>query len=147
MEKVLVINGPNLNLLGSRNPAVYGVETLKSLEEKLLNAGERLRLNIECRQTNEEGIIINWLQEAQLHGYMGVVLNAGAYTHYSYAIRDCIEAINIPVIEVHLSNIYAREEFRHHSCLAPVTAGQISGLGFHGYELAIMAILHIKGEK
>src|SRR5690606_34277891 len=109
MDKVLIINGPNLNLLGSRNPAVYGQQSLHDLERFLTDKAKLLGIMVDCRQTNHEGKIIDWLQEANRDGFIGVILNAGAYTHYSYAIRDCIEAIGIPVIEVHISNIYSRE--------------------------------------
>jgi 3-dehydroquinate dehydratase II len=147
MDKVLVINGPNLNLLGSRNPAVYGQQSLHDLERFLTDKAKLLGIMVDCRQTNHEGKIIDWLQEANRDGFIGVILNAGAYTHYSYAIRDCIEAIGIPVIEVHISNIYSREEFRHRSVIAPVASGHISGLGFYGYRLALEAILHLKGRE
>ncbi|MDN4074712.1 MULTISPECIES: type II 3-dehydroquinate dehydratase [Fictibacillus] len=141
MDKILVINGPNLNRLGTREPTIYGNDTLAALEKQLIHFGESKNVKVECRQSNHEGAILDWIHEAEKE-YSGIVLNAGAFTHYSYAIRDAIASVNIPVIEVHISNIHAREEFRHHSVIAPVAAGQIAGLGFKGYELAVLALLH-----
>ncbi|MED2972602.1 type II 3-dehydroquinate dehydratase [Fictibacillus sp. B-59209] len=140
MERILVINGPNLNRLGTREPSIYGDDTLASLEQRLIHFGEIKNVKVECRQSNHEGILLDWIQEAESK-FSGIVLNAGAFTHYSYAIRDAIASVNIPVVEVHISNIHAREEFRHHSVIAPVVAGQIAGLGFKGYELAVLALL------
>lgn len=139
MFKILVINGPNLNLLGKREPTIYGKKTIESLENDLSAFGIDHQIEITCFQSNHEGVIIDKLQEAD-GIYQGIVLNAGAYTHYSYAIRDVISSISVPVVEVHISNIHAREEFRHHSVIAPVAAGQIVGFGFKGYELAILAL-------
>ncbi|PMC39581.1 type II 3-dehydroquinate dehydratase [Bacillus sp. UMB0899] len=137
--KVLVINGPNLNLLGKREPGVYGSNTLIDLEKSLLTFGEKLNCEVTCFQSNHEGDLIDAIHEAD-EQYNGIIINPGAFTHYSYAIRDAIAGISIPVIEVHISNVHAREEFRHTSVTAPVTAGQIIGLGFKGYELAILAL-------
>ena len=134
--KLLILNGPNLNLTGMREPGVYGTETLAAIEARLRRAASGTELDF--AQTNSEGEICDLLHAAR-GKYEGVVLNAGAYTHYSYAIRDAIAAIGIPVIEVHLSNICAREEFRHTSVLAPVCRGQISGFGWRSYLLAIQA--------
>jgi 3-dehydroquinate dehydratase-2 len=134
--KILVINGPNLNLLGSREPSVYGTPTLKDLLENLVLYGNKKGIIIEHYQSNSEGALIDRLHQAA-GGYDGIIFNPGAYTHYSYALRDAIAAIALPVIEVHISNIYKREEFRHTSVIAPVCIGQISGLGLHGYFLAI----------
>jgi 3-dehydroquinate dehydratase II len=139
MQKILIINGPNLNLLGKREPTIYGNKTLASLENDLVDFGKLHQIEISCYQSNHEGDILDQLQKAD-DLYQGIVLNAAAYTHYSYAIRDAISSISTPVVEVHISNIHAREEFRHHSVIAPVAAGQIVGLGFKGYELAILAL-------
>ncbi|MGQ4664546.1 type II 3-dehydroquinate dehydratase [Metabacillus halosaccharovorans] len=137
--RVLVINGPNLNRLGVREPGVYGSNTLTDLEKGLLTFGEKLNCELTCFQSNHEGDLIDAIHEAD-EQYDGIVINPGAFTHYSYAIRDAIASISVPVIEVHISNVHAREEFRHTSVTAPVTAGQIIGLGFKGYELAILAL-------
>ncbi|MCM3161693.1 type II 3-dehydroquinate dehydratase [Metabacillus litoralis] len=137
--KVLVINGPNLNRLGLREPEIYGSKTLTDLEKDLLTIGEKVNCEVTCFQSNHEGDLIDAIHEAN-EQYHGIVINPGAFTHYSYAIRDAIASISLPVIEVHISNIHAREEFRHTSVTAPVTVGQIIGLGFKGYELAILAL-------
>lgn len=137
--KVLVINGPNLNRLGVREPGIYGSNTLIDLEKDLLTFGEKFNFEVTCFQSNHEGDLIDAIHEAD-EQFDGIVINPGAFTHYSYAIRDAIASISIPVIEVHISNVHAREEFRHTSVTAPVTAGQIIGLGFKGYELAILAL-------
>jgi 3-dehydroquinate dehydratase II len=142
--RVLVINGPNLNKLGQRDNAVYGSKTYEDLLN-MLNAFANLhQLEVECKQSNDEGQIIDWLQDSAT--YDGVVLNAGAFTHYSYAIRDAIADCHVPVIEVHISNVHNREPFRQQSVLAPVTNGQITGLGFHSYTLACLAIKNIVEE-
>lgn len=137
--RVLVLNGPNLNLLGEREPGVYGNMTLEQLCSHLSSAAEAMGISVCFAQSNHEGEIIDILHAARLE-CDGVILNAGAYTHYSYAIRDAIAAIKIPVVEVHLSNIHAREEFRHTSVLAPVCIGQISGFGADSYDLALTAL-------
>ncbi|OLO42855.1 type II 3-dehydroquinate dehydratase [Alkalihalophilus pseudofirmus] len=141
MKSILVINGPNINRLGKREPEIYGYDTLADLEKNLVEFGDGLGYEVLCKQSNYEGQIIEWIHEAQDHGYVGVIINPGAFTHYSYAIRDAIASISIPVIEVHISNVHAREPFRHISVTAPVTKGQIVGLGFNGYELAIQALI------
>ncbi|MBQ3037821.1 MAG: type II 3-dehydroquinate dehydratase [Clostridia bacterium] len=136
MKKVLIINGPNLNMLGIREPGVYGNETLETVYQKIKNKAQALKAEVEFFQSNIEGEIIN-----QIHGALGkfdgIVINPGAFTHYSYAIRDAISCVNIPVIEVHISNVHKREEFRHKSVTAPVCAGQICGLGTNGYLYAL----------
>ncbi|WML47549.1 type II 3-dehydroquinate dehydratase [Neobacillus sp. PS3-34] len=141
MKKIMLLNGPNLNMLGKREPDVYGAATLQDLEEKMKNLGHTHGVEMICYQSNSEGILIDRIQEAGESGVEGIILNPGAYTHYSYAIRDAIAGIDVPVIEVHISNIHAREPFRHVSVIAPVTRGQIVGLGFKGYELALLALL------
>ncbi|MCD8508712.1 MAG: type II 3-dehydroquinate dehydratase [Bacillus sp. (in: Bacteria)] len=135
MRNYLVLNGPNLNRLGNREPNVYGKGTLDDLEEFLL-AEYKDKLKLTFRQSNWEGQLIDWIHEAD-GIYSGIILNPGAFTHYSYAIRDAVASIEIPVVEVHISNVHAREEFRHHSVIAPVCAGQISGFGFAGYKMGI----------
>jgi 3-dehydroquinate dehydratase-2 len=144
--KFLVINGPNLNRLGLREPAIYGSKTLTDLEKDLFTFCEQEQIEVTCFQSNHEGDIIDAIHEAD-HQFDGIVLNPGAYTHYSYAIRDAIASITLPVIEVHISNVHAREEFRHTSVTAPVTIGQIIGLGFKGYELAMLALKEQVGGK
>lgn len=137
-KHILVINGPNLNRLGLREPGVYGSKTLDDLQFELETLASALSLDVSFKQSNSEGEIIDWIHEASnLH--QGIILNAGAYTHYSYAIRDAIASVDVPVIEVHLSNVHAREDFRRESVIAPVTIGQISGFGFESYKLALHA--------
>jgi 3-dehydroquinate dehydratase II len=136
-KKILVINGPNLNSLGKREPGIYGSKTIEDLQRELEDFAKDLPYDISFRQSNSEGEIIDWIHESA--AYSGVILNAGAYTHYSYAIRDAIASVDVPVIEVHISNVHAREEFRRESVIAPVTAGQISGFGFNSYKLALQS--------
>ncbi|MBR6873438.1 MAG: type II 3-dehydroquinate dehydratase [Ruminococcus sp.] len=145
MKKILVIHGPNLNLLGEREPGVYGTDTFDSINGEIMELALEKGLSCEIFQSNHEGEIIDKLHMARKE-FDGVILNAGAYTHYSYAIRDAIAAIKIPVIEVHLSNIHARDEFRHTSVIAPVCVGQIAGFGKHSYFLAVEAMKRIVGE-
>jgi 3-dehydroquinate dehydratase II len=140
MPKILVLNGPNLNLLGTREPAVYGHATLADVEAICRSAAKAHGAEIDFRQSNHEGILIDWLHEAGAAApgsVAGVVFNAGAYTHTSVALHDAIKAIAPPVIEVHLSNIHAREPFRHQSWLSPACAGIVIGFGIAGYALAI----------
>lgn len=139
MKKILVLNGPNLNLLGVREPGIYGSESLEIIENELKNEAVKLDIELDCYQSNHEGKLIDELHRA-MTGADGVILNAGALTHYSYALRDAIAAIKIPVVEVHMSNIHAREEFRHTSVIAPVCAGSIAGFGKNSYMLALKAI-------
>ena len=136
-KKILVINGPNLNLLGTREPETYGTTSFESLKELTLTAADSKGLSADFRQSNNEGTLVDWIQEGQT--YDGIILNAAAYTHTSVAIHDAIAAINTPVIEVHLSNVFAREEFRHHSFISDVSVGVICGFGANGYVLAIDA--------
>ena len=148
MKKIYVLNGPNLNLLGKREPHVYGKASLQDLLQELEESAQELGVVISSYQSNHEGDIIDRLHEANEKKYDGVILNPGAFTHYSYAIRDAIAGIDIPVVEVHLSNVHARESFRRESVTAPVSIGQISGFGFYGYHMALRALLEkMKGEK
>lgn len=140
--KVLVLNGPNLNLLGRREPSVYGSLRLEEIERSLAELAAGLDVALTCRQSNHEGELIDLLHRAAAE-MDGVIFNPGAFTHYSYALRDAVAAIGIPTIEVHLSNIYAREDFRRHSVIAPVAAGQISGFGADGYLLALRALVKL----
>ena len=141
MKKILVLNGPNLNMTGIRKKNVYGGETLKQINDELKLYGKANGAKVSFFQSNHEGEIIDKLHLARKN-YDGVILNAGAYTHYSYAIRDAIAAIKIPVVEVHLSNIHSRDEFRHTSVIAPVCVGQISGFGKYSYYMAVDALYY-----
>jgi 3-dehydroquinate dehydratase II len=140
MKKFLVLNGPNLNMLGKREPEIYGKQSLEVLEEQLKKMEESYLVEIDSFQSNHEGVLIDKLHGAMEEHYAGIILNPGAFTHYSYAIRDAIASIDVPVIEVHISNVHAREEFRHTSVTAPVSAGQVVGFGLFGYELAVKAL-------
>jgi len=141
---VLVLNGPNLNLLGTREPEIYGSETLASIEAACQDRGKNLGLSVEFRQSNTEGDLVDWVQEAS--GTVdALIINAGAYTHTSVAILDALLALDIPVVEVHLSNINQREEFRHHSYISKAADGMICGLGGKGYELALESLAHRLG--
>lgn len=139
--KVLCLNGPNLNRLGKREKEAYGTFTLEELENELMDFAGSNGINLMCMQSNHEGELVDWIHLAADDGTDAIVLNAGAYTHTSVAIRDAIASIQIPVVEVHISNVYKREEFRHHSYIAPVAAGQITGFGQDVYKLALHALL------
>lgn len=141
--KLLVINGPNINFLGIRDTSVYGKQDYNYLMSILKEKAERENIAIDTYQSNCEGEIINRIQQAYYDGTQGIIINPGAYTHYSYAIRDALETMDMPKIEVHISNVHKREEFRHVSVTAPVCSGQIVGLGLQGYLLAIDAIKNI----
>lgn len=140
MKKILVINGVNLNMLGIREPGIYGNSTLADLEGNLKRKAEQLGCQVDFFQSNFEGEICTKIQQA-LGVYDGIVINPGAFTHYSYAIRDALGSVKLPAIEVHISNIHKREEFRHTSVTVAECVGQICGLGFKGYELALEALL------
>lgn len=137
--KILVINGPNLNMLGTREPEKYGTTTLAEIEKELYAYSFELGIDLETFQSNHEGEIIDKIQEA-LNNFDGILINAGGYTHTSVAIRDAISSVNLPCVEVHMTNIYAREEFRHQSLIAPVCVGHIVGLGVNGYKLGLKAL-------
>lgn len=138
--KIQIINGPNLNLLGTREPGIYGNDSFESFLPKL--QAQYPDINIDYYQSNVEGELINKMQEVGF-SYDGIILNAGAYTHTSIALQDCIRSLKAPVIEVHISNVHAREEFRHHSMISPVCKGIIAGFGLESYRLAVEAILKI----
>lgn len=139
MASVLILNGPNLNLLGTRQPEVYGKTTLADVEALCAAEAARLDLEMQFAQSNHEGALIDLIHEARGQ-HAGIILNAGAYTHTSIALMDAIASVELPVVEVHLSNIHARESFRHRSYIAPVAIGQICGFGVYGYVLAIQAL-------
>ena len=143
MPTIFVLNGPNLNLLGTREPKLYGSATLDQIAARITTRAEKLGVSADIRQSNHEGHLIDWLHEAGAGGADAVILNAGGYSHSSIAIRDAVAAILTPVIEVHLSNIFAREAFRHRSLIAPVARGCIAGLGAQGYLLALDAAAHL----
>jgi 3-dehydroquinate dehydratase-2 len=139
LPTIYVLNGPNLNLLGTREPHIYGSDTLDDIASALEDRAKALGLRIDMRQSNHEGHLVDWLQEANARGAKAVILNAGALTHTSVAIHDAIKGIDVPVIEVHLSNPHSREPFRHHSYITPVAKGIVAGFGASGYELALDA--------
>ena len=141
--KLFILNGPNLNRLGKREPEIYGSETLSDVKVKCTSLAVEYGATIDFRQSNHEGELIDWVHEAEDTGIDGIVFNPGAYTHTSIALRAAIAAINVPVIEVHISNIHKRESFRHHSWLAAECVGQICGLGTFGYQLAIRKLLEV----
>lgn len=148
-KTVYVLNGPNLNLLGTREPQTYGRATLKDVEKLCRDTAKEHKLEVEFRQSNHEGELVDWVHEAGAKKAAGVVINAGGYTHSSVAIRDAVSAITVPVFEVHISNVFAREDFRHFSHIAPVAKGTLCGFGVNGYALAIgglAAMLDDKGK-
>ena len=138
-QTILVLNGPNLNMLGTREPEIYGADTLDDIAERLTTRGKELGFEVDVRQSNHEGHLVDWLQESQGWGVKAILLNAGALTHTSVAIHDAIKAINVPVIEVHLSNPLSREDFRHASFVGRAARGTISGFGAMSYMLALEA--------
>ena len=144
MKKILVLNGPNLNLLGTREPEQYGRDTLADVERLCQDTGARLGVEIECRQSNHEGVLIDWIQEAGREvaagNMLGVVMNPGAYTHTSVALHDAIKGASVTLIELHISNVHAREAFRHHSYISPAAKAVMAGFGVQGYAIAIGAL-------
>ena len=149
MKKILVLNGPNLNLLGTREPAIYGRETLDDVEHLCRDEGNKLGVDVECRQSNHEGDLVDWIQEAgratASGDATGVVLNAGAYTHTSVALHDAIKGSGAVVVELHITNVHARETFRHHSYISPAARGIVVGFGVEGYAIAINALMRVAG--
>ncbi len=150
MKTVLVLNGPNLNLLGTREPGIYGAQTLADVEEACRAEGAKLGLDVDCRQSNHEGQLVDWIHEAGREcasgAMLGVVLNAGAYTHTSIALHDAIKGAHVPVVELHITNVHAREPFRHHSYISPVARGIVVGFGVRGYALAIDGLRRLLAE-
>jgi 3-dehydroquinate dehydratase-2 len=138
---ILVLNGPNLNLLGKREPTIYGHLTLEDINTMLEQEAINLNVRLSCLQSNHEGILVDCIHQA-LNNHQGILVNAGAYTHTSVAIRDALAGVAIPLVEVHLSNIYKREDFRHHSYIAPIAIGQISGFGAESYRLGLQALVN-----
>lgn len=138
---ILVLHGPNLNLLGRREPEIYGSLTLTVIDSLLEAEGAKLQTKVSCMQSNHEGVLVDAIHEA-LGKHQGILINAGAYTHTSLALRDAIAAVDLPTVEVHLSNIYRREDFRHHSYISSVAIGQISGFGAQSYLLGLQALVH-----
>ena len=151
MKKILVLNGPNLNLLGTREPSVYGADTLADVERLCREEGERHGVAVDCRQSNHEGQLIDWIHEAGREiaagNMIGVVFNPGAFTHTSVALHDAIKGASATVIELHISNVHAREPFRHHSYLSPAARGIVVGFGVLGYAIAIDALVRLAAGK
>jgi len=147
MASVLIMNGPNLNLLGTRKPEVYGTTTLADVEKLCTDAAAALGLDVDFKQSNHEGQLIDWVHETgaavKAGNSIGAVFNPGAFTHTSVALHDAIEGASLPLIECHISNVHKREEFRHHSFISPVASGIIVGFGVHGYVLAINGLYHL----
>jgi 3-dehydroquinate dehydratase-2 len=139
MLRIRILHGPNLNLLGSREQSIYGTLSLDAINSTIAKLAKELNVKVDIRQSNHEGELVTWIQESRT-GYDGIIINPAAYTHTSIAIRDAIAAVNLPTMEVHLSNIHQREEFRHHSYIAGVALGQITGLGAMGYLLALRGL-------
>ena len=138
---ILVLHGPNLNLLGSREPEIYGSITLSQINRSLEMDGKKLQVSVSCLQSNHEGVLVDAIHNARGQ-HQGIIINPGAYTHTSIAIRDALAGVDIPTVEVHLSNIYTREEFRHHSYIAPIAVGQIGGFGADSYRLGLQALVN-----
>ncbi len=143
--QVLVLHGPNLNLTGFREPEVYGKKPLEDIDAEISDAAEKIGIEVRILQSNSEGVLIDTIQEHRRWA-TGIVINPGALTHYSYALRDALVSVRLPIIEVHLSNVHAREEFRRHSVIAPISLGQIVGFGGHGYVLALEALKKMEEE-
>ena len=140
MKKILVIHGPNLDLLGKRETNVYGKTTLAEINSLIKSLAKKNKVSVEILQSNHEGEIVDTIGQAPKNKFQGILINPAAYTHTSVAIRDAVAAVNLPTVEIHLSNIYAREEFRHHSLISPVCVGQVSGFGVHSYALGLQAL-------
>ncbi|UCF31573.1 MAG: type II 3-dehydroquinate dehydratase [bacterium] len=143
MKKVLVLHGINLNMFGKRDPAQYGTVTLAQIDEEVKVFGRELGLEVDCFQTNHEGEMAQRIHDAHTDGTSAVLINAGAWTHYSYGIADALAILEVPVIEVHMSHVHGREEFRHHSVFAPVVKGVVSGLGVDSYKMALRAAANL----
>lgn len=139
--QIMVLNGPNLNLLGTREPGIYGRATLQDVARRLERVAASLGVTVDFRQSNHEGQLVDWIHEAGREGYAGLVINPGALSHYSIALRDAIAGVGLPTVEVHISNVHARESFRHVSVTAPVCIGQLAGLGVGGYEWALRGLV------
>lgn len=140
MSQILLINGPNLNLLGTREPGIYGAQTLADIESSLTAEARQLGHQLSCYQNNQEGLLVDRIQQARTEKVQFIIINAGAYTHTSIALRDALAGVAIPFMEVHISNVYARESFRHHSHLSALASGVIVGCGTLGYSLALRAV-------
>lgn len=141
--RILVLNGPNLNMLGTREPHIYGATTLADIESAMVSHALQYKAEIVFHQSNHEGVLIDLIQANQ-SSIDGIIINPGAFTHYSYALRDALSAVSVPIVEVHISNVYKREAFRHHSVIAPIATGQIAGLGWQGYVLALTWVCQAK---
>ena len=146
MKKIVVLHGVNLNMFGKRDPSIYGTATLEDINSRLHRLAEELGISVEAFQTNHEGEMVERIHAAHESGAEGVLINAGAWTHYSYAIRDALAILQAPILEVHMSNIHAREPFRHHSVIAELASGQIAGLGVDSYLLALRAVHRLISE-
>jgi 3-dehydroquinate dehydratase-2 len=140
MKKILVLNGINLNMFGKRDPSHYGTMTLAEIDEQVMALGKELGYEVQCYQTNCEGEMASRIHRAHEEGINAVIINAGAWTHYSYGISDALAILEVPIIEVHMSHVHAREEFRHHSVFSNVVKGQISGFGVNSYRLGLLAV-------
>lgn len=147
VKRIQVLHGPNLGRLGRREPEIYGRLTLAEIDARLKRVLDPARFRVECRQSDCGGELVRWIHTAEDEGVAGVVLNPGALTHFDLALRDAVASVRVPVVEVHLSNPYAREPFRHHSVIAPVARGQISGLGWRGYALALRFLADLSEER
>jgi 3-dehydroquinate dehydratase-2 len=143
MSKVLVLNGINLNMFGKRDPAHYGTTTLAQIDEQVVSLGNELGYEVECFQTNSEGEMASKIHAAHEQGIDAVIINAGAWTHYSYGISDALAILEVPIVEIHMSHVHAREKFRHHSVFSHVVKGQISGFGVNSYRLGLLAVDHL----
>lgn len=141
IRRILVLHGPNLNLLGTREPVIYGTETLEDINRRLARLAQAYQVSVECFQSNHEGALIERVHDAKVQGYGFIIVNPAGFTHTSVALRDALAAVQIPFIEVHLSNIYSREPFRHHSYFSDIAVGTICGLGSRGYDLALQFAL------